>query len=84
MILIDEVVAIIIDTIADLNLAVRDTQITITSITDSVSIRVFLSAVEYLGAVVTSITNSVLVFVELIGVGYIWAVIFLAAEAIVI
>ena len=82
--MVNDVVTVIIDAIADLDLTVWDAQISITRVADAVGVCVFLDAVEHFGAVVTRITDAVLIFVELIGVRYIRAVIFGSAEPIAV
>jgi hypothetical protein len=84
LILIDQTITVIIDPIADLNLTVRDAEISITGIPNAVTICVFLKAVEDLGAVVTGITDPVLIFIELVRVRDVRAVIFGATETVAI
>jgi len=81
---VDKIITIIIDTVADLGIAVRYADVAVAGIADTINICVFLAAIHNLGAIITRITDTVFVLVGLVRVGDVGTVIIDTAESIII
>jgi hypothetical protein len=79
-----KVVAIIVDPIAHLRIAIRHANISVACVPDAVEICIFLASIDHLGAVITGIADAILILVSLIRIRDIWAVVINATETIVI
>jgi hypothetical protein len=82
--LIDHVIAVIINTIAYLNLTVGDAEIAVTCVTDLIAISIFLRSIEHFRTVITSIADAVLILIELVRIRDIRTIVFEPTELICI
>ena len=81
---VDEVVAVVVEAVADLGVAIGGADVAVARVAGAVAVGVVLAAVDDLGAVVTGVADAVLVLVGLLGVGQVGAVVVDAAEAVLV
>ena len=76
---VGEAITIVVNAIADLRVSIRNAEVPVACIAQSVVIGIVLTSVDDLRTVVTRISDTVFIFIGLIGIGHIGAVIINAA-----
>jgi hypothetical protein len=81
---VHQVVAVVVDPITHLRVAVGHAEVPVAGVTDGVAVAVDLAPIDHLGAVVTGVAHAIPVLVCLVRVGEVCAVVVEAAEAVIV